>query len=468
MNPEISRRNFLKGVGAGVGALGLSNLAGGLVGCVPDEASSLLRGQEMVGEVTGRTASIRLVAGQECSPLTRFRISYDTVSMSGTGDYKYQTQEMSGFELSDGISFSLDSLQPDTRYYYQISYDQGDGWILRNERSFQTRRNPGSGFRFCIATDTHVLPVDDPLWARRTVYQNIARDNPDFLVTLGDDLFVAYQTPLIYPWPQQETILHAMGRLRGLLDEACHSMFYLPVNGNHEGLYGWCTDREEYHTIMETRSRYFPVPDGRSFPEGGDPLGRYGAFCWGDVLFVWLDPLGFSHADPYVEKDNNLYTLGPQQHAFLEKTLQEHASVPWKFILSHEVFGGLDGECSQYYSRGNANAAYNYEQAVIQDLMVRYDAQAFFYGHDHVFSVSEAQGRSYICAGNAGSGCPWADDMELCYDPSILYSRSPDGKVPAGHVRVDVTPSEVTVSYVVASPFNRENGTVADSYVMRL
>ncbi len=491
VNPGMSRRKFLRGVGAGAGAFGLSSMAMGLAGCGTDSSSPspllggqemvpvepddntasrvdyLLNGQEMVGGVSARNAMIALVAGVECQPSTRFRVSYDTVSGLKASEHRHQTRELSGFELHDAVSFPLDSLAPDTRYFYRTAYNHGDGWYYRNERSFQTQRSPGQSFRFCIATDTHVYPDENRLEGRRKVFQNIAGDNPDFLVTLGDDAFVSYQSHKVYPWPQQEKILGTMGKMRGLLDEACHSMFYLPVNGNHEGLYGWCTDREEYHQILDARTRYFPVPDSRTFPEGGDPLGRYGAFTWGDVLFIWLDPVGFCDVDPYIEKDNNLYILGPQQRAFLEKTLADNASVPWKFILSHEVFGGLEGECSKHYSRGNANVANKYEQAVIQDLMVRYDVQAFFYGHDHVFSVSEAQGRSYICAGHAGSGCPWTDILQECYEPSVLFSRSPNGQVPAGHVRVDVTPSEVTVSYVIASGFSN-NGSVIDSYTMRL
>ncbi len=340
--------------------------------------------------------------------------------------------------------------------------------MYRPERSFQTRRNPGSGFRFCIATDTHAYPYDIPLNNRSRVFQNILEDNPDFLVTLGDDAFLGYQSRDIYPWPGQEQILHTVGKMRGLLDEACHSMFYLPVNGNHEGVYGWTTEREEYEMILDARFRYFPVPGDRTFPEGGDPLGRYGAFSWGDVLFVWLDPVGFCKDDPFIKKNASLYVLGDQQRGFLEQTLEDHKSVPWKFILSHEVFGGQTGECSDHYGRGNANSAHLHEQAVIQDLMVRYGVQAFFYGHDHVFSASQAQGVSYICSGHAASACPWPDVLEACYEPWIVFSRYENGKIPPGHVRVDVTPAQVTVSYVISSSLSKKNRTVADSYVMHL
>lgn len=467
MNPELSRRGFLKGVGTGVGALGMANVLGGLTGCYP-EPDTLLLGREMVGGVSGNRASVSLVAGETCTRSTRFRLSYGNAPAAQAGGYAVR-KELSGFSKHDPITFALDALTPDTRYYYRVDYDLGAGWQQLEERSFRTRRNPGEGFRFCIATDTHVSPIDYITSRHRRVYENICRDNPDLVITLGDDTCIGYQSNEVYPWPGQEEILYATGRLRGFLDEACHSAFYLPVLGNHEGLYGWSTQWEAYDRIVDARLRYFPVPGADTFPEGGgDPLGRYGAFRWGDVLFVWLDPVGFCDVDPFLAKDASLYVLGPAQRTFLEETLAEHASVPWKFILSHEVFGGRTGECSNHYGRGNANAAHLYEQAFIQDLMVRHGAQAFFYGHDHVFSVSDADGVSYICSGQAGSGCPWPDVLEACYEPWTVFTLDEDGSVPAGHVRVDVARDEVTVSYVVASSQDKQNGVVADSYVMRL
>jgi len=117
------------------------------------------------------------------------------------------------------------------------------------------------------------------------------------------------------------------------------------------------------------------------------------------------------------------------------------------------------------YGRGNANGALLYDQGIIQNLMVQYDAQAFFYGHDHAFSVSQAGDVSYICAGQAGSGNPWTEGLQQCYDPYILYTTDAQGLVPDGHVRVDVTPSGTTVSYIKAST-GPDNGSVLASHVV--
>jgi hypothetical protein len=427
----------------------------------------------MVGKVTSDSSTIHLVGGVDCLPSTKFQLFYDTVSHQGDLDvtnYPYWTSEANGFSDLDSIVFDLDSLSPSTRYFYRLGHDEGNGWAYRDEYSFHTRRQAGESFRFCIATDTHVYPEWYlPTGLRDVVYQNVLADDPDFLVTLGDDYYAAYQGILPYYLSSPQGYWDAWKKTRGVLDNACHSMFYLHVNGNHEGLYGWTAQEPEYQHILDGKLRYLPVPDSTSFPEGGDDYGRYGAFNWGDVLLIWLDVVGFCNVDPYRQGNaNSDYILGPEQQAFLETTLSNYSSVPWKFVLAHHMFGGQECSFQPGYGRGNANRALveGHDQKLIQDLMVQYRAQAFFYGHDHAFSVSEAGSVSYICTGHAASGCPWTDDLEVCYDPYILYCTDAGGKVPGGHVRVDVTPTETTVSYVKASS-GTDNGSVVSSYVVR-
>ncbi len=464
MKTNMSRRTFLKGAAAGAGTLGLAQVGGGLAGC--DSVSpSVYYGQERVSGLAANKPMVSLVVGEGLPPDTKVRLLYDTEPKTDPADYAFQSSERSGFNPDDAVLFELDSLSQNTNCYYRVAYDAGAGWVYRDERSFRWGREPGESYRFCIATDAHVYPYEHPLSGRQRVYRNVLQDRPDFLVTLGDDFFVAYQTKSMYPWPDREDLWNTMRKTRGLLDEACHSSLHLPVNGNHEGLYGWSSQTRAWQDIQEGMSRYFPAPQGWALSEGGDPLGRYGAFRWGDALFVWLDVVGFCEQDPFLAKDNALYILGEEQLNFLEAVLAGHESVPWKFLLAHEVFGGFDGDCSGFYGRGNANAAFTYQQAEIQALMTQYGVQAYFYGHDHVFSVSRAGETSYICAGHAGSGCPWADTLSACYEPSLIYSRDEDGDVPGGHVRVDVSQDRVEVAYV-RSGVGQANMTVMDSHVL--
>jgi hypothetical protein len=425
----------------------------------------------MVGKVTSDSSAIHLVGGENCLPSARFQLFYDTVSHQSDPDaanYAYQSAEVSGFSHHDPIAFDLNSLSPSTPYFYRVAYNQVGEWVFRDERSFRTRRGAGEGFRFCLAADTHVYPFYGT-GNRDLVYQNVLADNPDFLITLGDDCFVAYQGAAPYPWGSRETLWGTWRRTRNILDNACHSVFYLPVNGNHEGMFGWTAQTALYQDILAGKMRYLPVPGSTTFPEGGDEYGRYGAFRWGDVLLIWLDVTGFCTADGVLPGNGNSdYILGEVQETFLQSTLATYSSVPWKFIFAHHLFGGSEACASllrRGYGRGNASGALLHDQGIIQNLMVQYGAQAFFYGHDHAFSVSQAGGVDYICAGQAASGCPWTAGLEQCYDPYLFYTTNPQGLVPDGHVRVDVTPSETTVSYIKAST-GPDNRSVLASHIV--
>jgi len=468
----ISRRVFLQRLGVGAGAIGLSPLTRGLIGCGSADSPSPSREEvvgsaEMVGKVTSNSCEVHLVGGKDCHPSANLRIFYDTVSHQGephTMNYAYATHKGSGFGHGDPIVFDLGSLSPSTRYFYRVGYEYGDTWVYRDEYSFHTARRTGVSFRFCLAADTHVYP-GSAARIRRRVFENVLADRPDFLITLGDDCFVAGQGPIPYPWSSHEVLFKTWQKTRGLLEKACHSTFYLPVNGNHEGLFGWKRHDAVHQTILEGKQRYLPVPDSTTFSAGGDDYGRYGAFTWGDVLVIWLDVVGFCVVDPLQNgNDNADYILGEAQRAFLERTLAGHSSAPWKFIMAHHLFGGQE-ECEPRYGRGNANAALLHDQRDIQDLMVEYGVQAFFYGHDHVFSVSQADGVSYVCTGHAGSGCPWSRTLEPCYWPYDLYLTEAERIVPAGHVRVDVTPAETRVSYIKASS-GADNGSVLSLHVI--
>ena len=434
-----------------------------LAGC--PSPPKLLYGLEMVGKVTGGKATIRLVAGDACTPSSQFRLLYDTTSRVDPTEYVFQTTAVSGFSENDPINFDLTSLPGNTRIYYRVAIDTGSGWMYRDEYTFRTKRPGGHSFRFCMASDAHVRqpPLAFTVY-RALTYANVAADNPDLFFALGDEFEVSGQGPNPYLLlGSQQTVYATLQRYRGVTDEACHSTSCLFVNGNHEGLFGWTSETPQYQWIREAKLDYFPVPDSSTFPQGGDDDGRYGAFRWGDVLFVWLDVVGFCQTDPWPAGDNQYYVLGDAQRSFLQTTLA-NSTARWKFIFSHHLFGGVEA-CGLGYGRGNANGAYLHDQADIQNMMVQSGAQAFFYGHDHVFSVSEADGVSYIATGHAGGGGgAWTELLLSCYEPYLIFPTD-DGIVPAGHVRVDVSHDEATVSYIRASR-ESDNRSVIASYVL--
>ena len=149
---------------------------------------------------------------------------------------------------------------------------------------------------------------------------------------MGDDCYVANQGWPGYLISSLGDVLETWSRTRRVMDFAGHSMFCVPVNGNHDGLYGWTREDPKYQYCLDGKIRYMPVPVTH------DVEGRFGSFQWGDVLFVWLETVGFCPADPSPLGDAH-YLLGADQRSFLQSTLAGSGAA-WKFIFSHHLFGG--------------------------------------------------------------------------------------------------------------------------------
>jgi len=65
---------------------------------------------------------------------------------------------MRQFTKSQPVEILIDSLQPDTRYYYQLFYRAGNsgGFTPVEEKSFHTQRAPSSAFTFDTQADSHL------------------------------------------------------------------------------------------------------------------------------------------------------------------------------------------------------------------------------------------------------------------------------------------------------------------------
>ena len=75
------------------------------------------------------------------------------------------------------------------------------------------------------------------------------------------------------------------------------------------------------------------------------------------------------------------------------------------------------------------------DQIYIQSLMEAYEAQAYSYGHDHLHSVSDYNGLTYILAGRGKTANEWMTCLAQQYDPyDVLVNES-------GHVPLSLGPS---------------------------
>ena len=132
------------------------------------------------------------------------------------------------------------------------------------------------------------------------------------------------------------------------------------------------------------------------------------------------------------------WSLGRDQFAWMEATL-ERSDHPFKFICIHHAVGGSAAtEMETLYGRGGAQAARVGEQRLLHEAMLDLGVQVFFYGHDHVFVDDVVDGIHYALPGSCGA--PWKFGRDV-----TGYGRHwPD----SGHAVLDVRPDRATVQYV--------------------
>jgi phosphodiesterase/alkaline phosphatase D-like protein len=412
----------------------------------------------------------------------------------------------------------INGLNPNTQYYYRIvSRPTGQTeWMNGDEYSFRTQRALGSTFTFTITSDSHLgqtFSGNDPNRYKQTTL-NVAADHPDFHLDLGDafvnsdDLGVGSNVT----GNQSQVNAVYMGQ-RPYFGNYSRSAPVFLVIGNHENEEGWNLDDTPFSrglASITARKKYFlnPVSDGfysgndDILPAiGGDGLREdYYAWQWGDALFVVLDPFQYTMTKPYgvitgsgedndetVSGDQWNWTLGQEQYNWFKQTL-ENSNAKFKFVFSHHVVGGQlevsgmagtpgyvrgGGMAAPYFEWGGKNAnntwgwdtkRSGWDSNPIHQLMLDNDVTIFFHGHDHQFVHEEIDGIVYQLVPSA-SMTGYGFDL---YDDSPYVK--PGGNLPnAGHLRVTVSPNDVTIDYVrsaITGDTGVTNGEVSYSYAV--
>ena len=364
---------------------------------------------------------------------------------------------------ADTAQFTPNNLQAATRYEYRLlSTAPNESKPLLYKGSFVTQRPAGEEFSFTLLTDSHISPrevqpgetlvADYAEQTLATVAQNVIGDQPDFMVNLGDMLdFHAFGFNA--PPPDGLYTRQAYLNYRRLLGDALGNAAHFLVIGNWEGENGDYT-LDEIERSRSMRLLYAPGPTPSTYPAGGSDYQDYYAFTWGDALFVVLNVMTYtptSHLLSYYPGVADDWTLGEEQLTWLEQTLSS-ATSPWRFLLIHHAVGGKAGDdTNSAYGRGGGQAAQVGEQARVHQLMMDNNVQAFFYGHDHVFTDMVVDKIHYTLPGSAGA--PWKFTMaETGY--TDYWSDS-------GHARVHVSPSAVDVQFVST------DGSILYSYTLK-
>jgi phosphodiesterase/alkaline phosphatase D-like protein len=412
---------------------------------VPTSTNPDFIATEILGRPTDTSITINIV------PAIPMEIYYEYGTTAGT-----YTSQSSPQMAAAGVPLEtlLSGLQPDTRYYYRLSYN-GNAGI---ERSFVTGRDPGNTFTFDLQSDSHPERFEkqfDPELYTRTLL-GAAADRPDFYMTLGDDFSVdALKT--VNP----ETITALYIHQRQWLGLVGAPVFL--VNGNHEqaALANLDGTPDNVAVWAQTaRNAYFPQPAPDAFYAGDAEtvehiglLRDYYAFTWGDALFVVIDPYWHSpqavdnpfgmDRDRKEERDLWNATLGDAQYRWFRQVL-ENSGAKYKFVFSHHVLGTGRGGIEpagtfEWGDAANLSSHRDWDKTIHQ-VMVDSHVTIFFQGHDHIFARQELDGVTY-------QSLPEPANPFYTFENEGAY-KSGDKFPNSGHVRVTVSPNGVTVDYI--------------------
>lgn len=374
------------------------------------------------------------------------------------------------FKSGEAITTPLSSLLPDRAYGYQLwtKVQGAAAYSLIKTGAFHTQRAVGETFSFTIQADSHRDENSDLALYEKTLL-NVLADQPDFHFDLGDTFM------------GEKLGRTESGTVKRYLDDrAMFSIigYKVPlflVNGNHEGENGWSL-QNGIETMAEWASQlrltYFLNPSPNSFYTGSDAgHGNYYAFTWGEAEFIVLDPFWFSEEKPQNDEEGWDYTLGKVQYDWLVKTLSESKSA-YRFVFIHNLVGGYGkdarggAEASEFFEWGgkNADGTYGFSQnrpgwkMPIHDLLKTYKVSAVFHGHDHFYGKQERDGIVYqLVPQPSHPGADVRDAEKYSYLEGTFLP-------PAGHLRVTVEATGVTVDYVGSSNGASENGKLKDSY----
>ncbi len=482
----------------GLGFIVVLAMAAALFGTSPARAATSVSftATELLGIPTDTSIAVNVV------PESTINLYYEYGTTSGV--YTGQT----GTEVASGGSAhetKISGLNPDTRYYYRMRYQvSGDSdWNVRPEYTFHTARASGEEFVFTITSDTHLDHLGTPSRWEQATY-NIANDQPDFDIDLGDAFVNNNLT-------SQSAVDQKYLNQRDYFDNFGHSSPVFLALGNHEDEEGWNFDDSFSLALASIRARkaFYPTPSPDATDDfytantdtlsaiGGDNYREdYYAWEWGDALFVVIDPFQYTMTNPYgavagegsddpASGDQWNWTLGSQQYDWLRTTL-ENSDAEFKFVFSHQVTGGqLDvsaGGGGPGYVRGGSNAAPYFEWGgrdatgtyvfdtmrpgwgkPIHQLFVDNGVTAYFHGHDHQYAYEIVDGIVY----------QELPSPTMTGDGFNLYSESDPDTIKvlpnSGHLRITISPltNEATVEYVRSdSTVPGTNGQVSYTYTM--
>lgn len=435
---------------------------------------------EILGRPTNSSVAVNVV------PATNLEMYYEYGNTSGS--YTNQTAVVTA-SSNIPIESIIDKLAPNSRYYYRVRFRHPgtSEFLVGSEHSFTTSRTSGSTFTFAIQGDSHPERLGrqfDPALYQRTML-NVAADQPDFFMTIGDDFSVDNLKTAINP----DTVTERYTFQRQFLGLVGRSAPIFLANGNHEQASQFNLDGTPNNVAVWAqlaRNRYYsqPAPDhfysGNAQPvEHIGLLRDYYAWNWGDALFVvldnyWHSPVQVDNAIGTTNKQRDMWgiTIGDMQYQWLKKTLAQ-STAKYKFVFAHHVNGtgrgGIERAHEYEWGGKGKNGVWEFDkmrpswELPIHQLMAKYGVAIYFQGHDHLFARQDLDGVIYQTLPE-----PAHPFYTIENDDAYVSGK----KLPnSGYLRITVAPTQAKIDYVRSylpkdEVNGRKNGEVAYSYTI--
>ena len=366
---------------------------------------------------------------------------------------------------SSNVPLKVDvfNLIPNTRYYYRIRYKDpiASQYIAGDQCTFITQRARGSNYVVTLHGDSHLYDKKGVASMMKVTMNNIAADNPDFDMEMGDTFGDDRNPPAI----TQEQMMALHLNYLPYIGIVCHSAPFFFTIGNHEGESGYWLLQTPPNNIAVwgtlARKYYYSLPEPGGFYSGNNTSEIYGiglpqnyyAWEWGDALYVVLDVYRYSTASETPGLWD--WTLGAQQYNWFKQTL-ENSSAKYKFVFGHHVRGyGRGGDTLvKYFEWGgyeNNGTTWGFTthrpgwSAPVHQLMVQNHVQVFFQGHDHLFATEQRDGLIYQEIGmpsDSTYNIGWLANSDA-YTGANKFNGT-------GHIRLNVGPNLAKIEYVSA------------------
>ncbi|MDR3458769.1 MAG: metallophosphoesterase [Verrucomicrobiae bacterium] len=376
------------------------------------------------------------------------------------------------FKAGIPVEFLMGTLQANTKYSYQFCFRTATAmpFTISPEFSFHTARPPGGSFTFTMTADAHLDEHTSAAVYAQTL-ANIRTEQPDFHIDLGN-LFMtdkhATRDEAGRQYLAQRYYLGHIGSTTPLL-------LALGVHDGESSRYDDGSPDSLAVWSNTIRKKYFPnpVPDG-FYTGDGTPkppcglLENYYAWTWGDALFVVLDPYRYSLRQRS-GGDGWLWSLGLEQYQWLAQTLAA-SQAKYKFIFIHNLLtgdpasrGGVEIAPFNEWGGKNADGSDGFKEhrpgweMPVRQLLVRSHVTAVFRAHDNFYARQELNGILYLMVPQPSfAGNDRIRDLQnYGYKQGVFLGNS-------GHVRVTVSPKNVTVDYVKSSSVEQ----IADHHVI--